>query len=107
MTDVSLVRPCHRCGTTDYDDAGHPFEPVCDPCFLILTGQLTGKEARVYHASLELVSALRSLIGDGPAAEGDWAEAASHIHALQAWLTLSIANRTIPGFFRAPGGSDA
>lgn len=47
---------------------------------------------------------IRRIIGDGPHAAGDWAEAADKIHQLQAVIMAQAATRAYPDLFRALGG---
>lgn len=47
---------------------------------------------------------MRQLIGDGPQAESDWAEAADKIHQLQTTIMAQAASRAYPELFRPLGG---
>lgn len=66
---------------------------------------LTDVERRALACSSELSGLLRHIIGDGPQAANDWAEAAHHIHVLQRYVMSQAAARAFPTEYRALGGS--
>jgi hypothetical protein len=64
---------------------------------------LTELEQEAMEKSGELAYLIRKIIGDGPNAYNDWAEAAIHIHALQNMLLSQVAARAYPETFRLLG----
>lgn len=64
---------------------------------------LTPEERRCLDVSGELAGRLRAIIGDGPTAHGDWAEAAAAIHVLQRMVMGNAAARAYPTEYRLLG----
>ena len=60
------------------------------------------------HYAIELTSKLgevmREIIGDGPAASGDWGEFVAHIHPIQNMILAQCAARDYPERYRLMGG---
>lgn len=65
---------------------------------------LTPTELEAMDASARLANLLRLVIGDGPQASNDWAEAAQHIHCIQNMVMAQAAARAYPERFRLLGG---
>jgi hypothetical protein len=64
---------------------------------------LTDDERRALDLTGELAGLCRQIIGDGPAAVGDWREMAMRIHAIQHMLMAQAASRAYPEKFRLLG----
>lgn len=66
---------------------------------------LTEDERTALRLSGELANACHRIIGDGPTAEHDWAEMASHIHVIQHAVMAQAAARAYPDEYRLLGGT--
>ena len=75
--------------------AGADLEGLHDP--------LTADEHRALALSADLAKAVRRIIGDGPAAAGDWAEAAAAVHVVQRMIAGQAAARAYPARYRLLG----
>lgn len=64
---------------------------------------LTEDEHRAMELSGELATLIHRIIGDGPAANTDWNEAAGHIHVLQKNILGQAAARLYPDRYRLLG----
>jgi len=64
---------------------------------------LTDTEKEALALSGQLAGLLRKIIGDGPQAANDWAEAAIHIHNIQHTIMSQAAARAYPQEFRLLG----
>lgn len=81
--------------------------PESDP--LSAPGLLTEYELDTLNVLAQLADRMRKvIIGTGSPAhiEGDWAEAAAHIHALQQMVMSQAAARAYPDRFRLLGGPE-
>ena len=67
-------------------------------------GYLTPEELEAMDLIGTFAGKLRKIIGDGPCAKGDWAEAADKIHQLQTLIMAQAAVRAYPEMFRPLGG---
>ena len=65
---------------------------------------MTAEELAAMELLGNAAGAIRRLIGDGPCARSDWAEAADKIHQLQAMVMAQLASRAHPDRFRPLGG---
>lgn len=65
---------------------------------------LTTDEFEAMALTGQLANKLRAVIGTGPQAANDWAEAAQHIHGIQHMLMAQAAARAYPLDFRPLGG---
>lgn len=64
---------------------------------------LTEDEHRAMELSGELATLIHRIIGDGPVAISDWAEAAGHIHSVQRNILAQAAARLYPDRYRLLG----
>lgn len=65
---------------------------------------LTADEHEAMRLSGELANVCRRIIGNGPAAHGDWAEFAGAIHDIQSRIMGQAAARAYPDRYRPLGG---
>lgn len=65
---------------------------------------LSSDELEAMNLLATFAGKMRRIIGDGPCARGDWAEAADKIHQLQAVIMAQAASRAYPDLFRPLGG---
>ena len=65
---------------------------------------LTDDEHEAMALSGRLANVIRKVIGSGPQAEHDWAEAAQRIHAIQHTILAQAAARAYPDLYRPLGG---
>lgn len=68
------------------------------------SGFMTELEHEAMRLSGDLATCLKRIIGTGPQAEHDWAEAAQRIHAIQHTILAQAAARAYPGLYRPLGG---
>ena len=68
---------------------------------------LTPDEHLAMATSAELANLMRKIIGDGPEADFDWAEALYRIHAVEQMILAQAASRAFPDRYRPLGGWDA
>ena len=68
---------------------------------------LTPDEHLAMETSAELANLVRKIIGDGPEADLDWAEAMYRIHAVEQMILAQAAARAFPDLYRPLGGWDA
>lgn len=66
---------------------------------------LTDEEHKAMELSGQLAGMMRRMIGDGPCANGDWAEVAHDIHHLQERIMAQAAARAFPEKYRIAGGT--
>lgn len=69
-----------------------------------VSGLLNEAELEAVQTIGKFAGQMRRLIGDGPQAEADWAEAADKIHQLQTMILAQAAARAYPELFRPLGG---
>jgi hypothetical protein len=70
------------------------------------TGALmTDLEHEAMELSAQLANTLHRIIGDGPQASNDWAEAAMRIHSMQQMILAQAACRAYPDRYRLMGGT--
>ena len=69
-----------------------------------MSGLLNEAELEAVQTIGKFAGQMRRLIGDGPQAEADWAEAADKIHQLQTMILAQAAARAYPELFRPLGG---
>lgn len=65
---------------------------------------LTSAEHEAMAVSVTLANQVAAIIGDGPAAYGDLAEAVHHIHAVQRMILAQASARVYPDRYRLLGG---
>lgn len=64
---------------------------------------LTPLEEEAVALSGKLAGMVREIIGDGPCADGDWAEMAAAIHVIQRAILSNSTARQYPGVYRGLG----
>lgn len=64
---------------------------------------MTDEEHEAMDLSVKLAMKLHQIIGDGPQASNDWAEAAQRIHDVQHMILRQCAARVYPDLYRLLG----
>ena len=68
---------------------------------------MTADEHEAMEVTARLANLVKKIIGEGPQAAHDWAEAAQRIHAIQHTIMAQAAARAYPDRYRPLGGHPA